>query len=323
MFDGLLLGVDIGGTKVALAAADRDGGVIVQTRFPAEAERGPDWMLRRIVDESHGLLDPLPGRLLGIGVACGGPLDRLAGVILGPPNLPGWDNVSVTARLSEALDAPAWVDNDANVAALGESRFGAGRGVQDMVYVTVSTGIGGGVIVGGQVVHGVRDSGGEIGHQTLVPNGPRCGCGNDGCLEALASGPSIARRARQAAEADPVGAGRLVAAVGGDVSQITARHVADAARAGDLFAGRLWAEAMEYLGLGIGNVITILSPQRVVIGGGLSAAGDLLFEPVRATVRRRVRLVPTDQVDIVPAALGQDSPLRGAIALAMDGLRRD
>ncbi len=312
----LVLGIDIGGTKVALGLAGRDGELVASSRHDAQVERGPEQMLARIVAESHRLVSESSGSLRAIGIACGGPLDRARGLVLSPPNLPGWDAVPVVARLSEALRAPACLENDANAAALGEHRFGAGRGHADLVYVTVSTGIGGGIVCGGRLLHGLRDSAGEVGHQTLDPDGPPCGCGNRGCLEALASGTAIARAARRGVASSPRAGATLLGLVGGDPQRLSARIVSEAAAAGDPLANAVWEHAMGFLGQGIANLATILAPEVIVIGGGVSAAGARLFDPVRAVVQRNARLVPTAALAIVPAALGQDSPLRGALALA-------
>jgi glucokinase len=314
----LLLGIDIGGTKVALALGDADGGLLSASRHEAEVARGPDHMLARIVDEAHRLLGAAEGKLEAIGISCGGALDRRRGLVLNPPNLPGWDSVPVVAHLSGALQAPASLDNDANLAALGEHRFGAGRPFANLVYVTVSTGIGGGIISEGKLVRGLSDSAGELGHQTLDPQGPPCGCGNRGCLEALSSGGAIAREARRAVEESPDEGAALLALASGKPDRLAAWMVAQAAAAGDALAAALWHRAMEYLGLGIANVVSILAPQAVIIGGGMIAAGELLLAPVRSAVRSRVRLVPAEEVAILPAALGPDSALRGALALALE-----
>ncbi len=312
----LLLGIDIGGTKVALGLAETSGALLARSQHPAETERGPDAMLERIVAEAKSLLAHASGRATAIGISCGGPLDRDRGVVLGPPNLPGWTSVPIVERLAVALGAPAALDNDANLAALGEQRFGAGRGYDDLLYLTISTGIGGGILQGGRLVHGLAGSAGELGHQTLDPQGPRCGCGNRGCMEALASGTAIARAAREAASARPSQATELMTRAGGDPRQLSARIVAEAAAGGDALALDLWDRAMGWLGIGIANAITILAPQAVILGGGMSAAGALLFDPVNAIIRERVRLVPIERVALLPAALGLDSPLRGALAMA-------
>lgn len=316
----MLLGIDIGGTKVALGAADSsgDGQLLARSQHPAETRLGPDAMLERIIAEARPLLAKAGGRATAIGISCGGPLDRQRGVVLGPPNLPGWTSVPIVERLSSALGAPAALDNDANLAALGEQRFGAGRGYDDLLYLTISTGIGGGILQGGKLVHGLGGAAGELGHQTLDPRGPLCGCGNRGCLEALASGSAIARSAREAARSRASQATELMARANRDPQQLSARIVAEAAAAGDALALELWDRAMGWLGIGIANAITILAPQAVVLGGGMTSAGALLFEPIQAVVRERVRLVPVEKLVLLPAALRLDSPLRGALAMAAE-----
>lgn len=315
----LFLGVDIGGTKIALAvAAAGEAEPVRSTRYPAERERGPGEMIDRMIAEAKTLLAASDGELAGIGIACGGPLDRKTGTVLGPPNLPGWDRVPIVARLSRALGAPARLDNDANVAALGEHRDGAGKGARDMVYVTISTGIGAGVIVNGALVHGVAEGAGELGHVPIAPDGPPCGCGSRGCLEALASGTAIGRRAREAALARPEEAIALVARAGGDARAITAEHVAEVSATGDALASELWAASMEHLGTGLAVAVSVLAPERIVLGGGVTRAGDRLLEPVREAMWRRARMVPRGSVEVVLAALGQDSGVRGAVALARE-----
>jgi glucokinase len=317
----LLLGIDIGGTKVALGIAGLPGSggeLLARSQHPAATHLGPSAMLERIVTEAKLLLANAGGRATAIGISCGGPLDRERGVVLGPPNLPGWTSVPIVERLSAALGAPATLDNDANLAALGEQRFGAGRGYTDLLYLTISTGIGGGILQDGRLVHGLGGSAGELGHQTLDPQGPLCGCGNRGCLEALASGSAIAREAQTAASSRPQEATGLLARAGGDPRRLSAGIVAEAAGAGDALALELWNRAMGYLGIGIANAITILAPQAVILGGGMSSAGALLFEPIKAIVRERVRLVPIEKIALLPAALGLDSPLRGALAMAAE-----
>lgn len=317
----LVAGIDIGGTKCAAAIAEATSEkVLAQSRWPSEVDKGPQAMIRRMSDEVRKLLTRTPGKLVGVGVACGGPLDRHSGLVLSPPNLPGWDRVSLTARLAASLGAPAWLENDANAGALGEFRYGAGRGCQNMVYVTISTGIGAGLMINGQLLYGLGESAGEVGHQTVLAGGPKCGCGNSGCLEMLASGSAIGRRARAAALAEPSSARRLIESANNDLNQVTARHVADGARSGDPFARRIWSEAIGYLAIGLSNVVTILAPQRVILGGGMAGAGDMLFEPLQAGIRQRVRLVPVEQVEVLPAGLGPDSALRGSLAVAIQAI---
>ena len=309
-----VLAIDIGGTKLAAGVVDAAGKILVRGEVPTVAAEGPERVLERIVGLGKDLLgkpevSALPIRRIGIG--CAGPVDRLAGLVLNPPNLPGWTRIALVDHLQQAVGLPAVLENDANAAALGEFRYGAGKGARSLVYVTVSTGIGGGIILDGKIWHGLKDAAGEIGHMTLAPDGPPCGCGNRGCLEAIASGPSIARRAREA-----VAGGRPTRLR--EISHLTAGDVVSLAREGDEVACEVWEETVRYLGLGVAAAITILAPERVVIGGGVTGAGEFLFEPLRREVRSRVKLVPLESIPILPAALGRDVGILGAAAIALD-----
>jgi len=309
-----VLAIDIGGTKLAAGVVDAAGTILARGEVPTLAAEGPERVLDRIVRLSRDVLAAprvSAGSIQRIGIGCAGPVDRGAGLILNPPNLPGWTRVPLVERIQKALGHPAVLENDANAAALGEFRYGAGRGASSLVYLTVSTGIGSGIILDGKIWHGLRDGAGEVGHITLLPDGPICGCGNRGCLEALASGPSIVRRAREAlATMRP---SRLL-----DVGDFTAADVVQLAREGDVLAGEVWDDTVRYLGLGVAAIVTILAPERVVIGGGVAQAGDFLFEPLRRDVRRRVKLVAVESVPILPAALGPDVGILGAAAVALE-----
>lgn len=308
-------GIDIGGTKIAVALAALDGQVISNTRFRTRVEAGPHGVVEDAVAEIRKMLEAAGARLTAVGVGCGGPLDRQRGLILSPPNLPGWDEFAVVHLLEERLGAPVMLDNDANAAALGERARGAGRGLNDLVYITISTGIGGGIIIGGHVLHGVGDGAGEVGHMTVLPEGPACGCGARGCLEAMCSGTSIARRACERLHA---GAESSLSALG--LEHITAQAVAEAAKTGDALARALWAETVHYLGVGVGNLFNVLAPEAVVIGGGVSTAGAQLFEPLRREVRARVKMLPAEKVNVLQAALGGDSGIHGALILGLSAL---
>ena len=309
--DQCVAGIDIGGTKIALALADSGGRIIEGARFPARTgERGPHAIIEEALAEIERMLAKTGARLTAVGVGCGGPLDRRRGLILSPPNLPGWDEFPVVRLVEERLGVPALLDNDANAAALGEHRYGAGRGYRHLIYITISTGIGGGVIVRGKLVHGVCDGAGEVGHMTVLPGGPECGCGGRGCLEALCSGTGIARRARARVAA---GAASSLSSLGADA--VTGQAVAEAARAGDAVASAVWDETVEYLAVGVGNLFNVLAPEAVVIGGGVSAAGEQLFGPLRERVRARMRMLPPEKINILQASLGGDSALHGAVIL--------
>jgi glucokinase len=305
----VVAGIDIGGTKIALALATLDGATRPFRRFPTETARGPQSILAEACSMIEALAAEAEARLVAIGVGCGGPLDRKRGLILSPPNLPGWDEFPIVRLLAERFDVPVLLDNDANAAALGEFEYGAGRGLRDIVYLTISTGIGGGVIVNGQLVHGVADGAGEIGHMVVLPDGPSCGCGARGCLEALCSGTSIARRAQERL------ATGAQSSLRGRAEQVTAQMVVQAAQAGDQLATEVWGETIHYLAHGLSNVISILAPEAIILGGGVSTAGAQLFEPLRRAVRARVRMIPVAQVQILQAALAGDSGIYGALIL--------
>ncbi len=312
-----VLGIDIGGTKTIVAVADDAGRIIAQARIDTPREQGPSAVLasiesagRRLMDETH------TAAVRAIGVGCGGPLDRDRGVILTAPNLPGWDDLPLSDYLGRAFSAPVYLDNDVTLAALGEAREGAGIGLDHFAYFNIGTGIGGGIIAGGKVYRGCGNAG-EFGHQIILPDGPRCLCGRRGCLESLASGTSIARRAREYLASSP---DSMILRLAGSVEAVTADHVARAARDGDPLALRIWAETGEYLGLGAANVVNILNPRMVILGGGVIArSGDLLFDTVRRTVRERAMSQLADDVEIVPAALGDRAGIVGCVHLALDG----
>ncbi|HEY9723520.1 MAG TPA: ROK family protein [Oscillatoriaceae cyanobacterium] len=301
--------IDLGGTKVALGVADDDGRLLASTRFATRPERGPEAVVAEMAEQLMRLAEGQPLGRVGVGSV--GPLDLESGTILSPPNFPGWARVPLRKMLTEALGVPVVVDNDANVAALAEYRFGAGQGARSLVYATISTGIGGGLVIEGRLLRGLGGGAGEFGHQTLEPDGPLCGCGNFGCLEALASGTAIARAARETDSA------RLLE-LAGDWDSLHAGHVAQAAAEGDPAVARVWRQAIDYLALGLGNVITTIAPDVLVLGGGVSAIGEPLVAALREALAVRVHMVPIERLAIRLSALGGDVGLYGAVALALD-----
>lgn len=307
----LIGGIDIGGTKIAVGVAGADGQLLASQRVPTADPAGPANALARALMALRTCL-PDGGRLGAVGVSSCGPLDSKAGVLLSPPNLPGWEGLPVMPVLEAELQVPVILENDCNAAAIGEHRFGAGQGVDDLMYVTLSTGIGAGLILGGRLHRGVQDAAGEIGHQTVDPRGPACPCGNRGCLEALAGGPAIARRAREA-----IASGRPTSLS----AEPDAAEVIGAAEAGDPLAREIWEETLDWLAIGLGNAITTLAPQRIVVGGGIGVAGErLLLEPLRERLKQRVRLAPMERVEVVAAANPRDASLIGALAIARERL---
>lgn len=313
------LGVDIGGTKVIAAVADARCNLLSRVRKRTRFDSGGEVALRNVLAAAgEALRRSGASNVTAIGISCGGPLDGKAGRILRTPNLTGWENLPIVSIFEGEFAAQAFLDNDANAAALGEAARGAGRGKKSFAYFTVSTGIGGGFVTDGELVRGSTGNASEFGHQTLTADGPLCGCGNRGCLEALASGKSIARRARELiAQGSVPGRSLLIRMADGDPGKLTAKDVAAAARKGDRAASAIWDEAVRYLGIGVANVVNILNPERVVIGGGVAKAGAILFGPLRRVVAQRALPDLSKSVDIVPADLGDDSGVAGAVRLAI------
>ncbi len=311
-----LLGHDIGGTKLAVVIADWNGNILHKVRRPTEAGRGPEAVVASLADMSREVIaraSLATADVAGVGVSCGGPLDTRTGVVYAPPNLPGWDEVPLKAWLESALSLPAFVENDANAGALAEWSFGAGRGFRHMVYMTMSTGIGGGIILDGRLYRGPNDTAGEVGHMTIVKDGPACGCGRRGCLESLCSGPSIARRAREKARRTPDSL--MVDLSGGDPGAITAETVMAAARKDDPCAREIVDETARYMAVGLGNIVNVLNPEIIVIGTILVKAGDLLLAPIRNYLRGETWSRVYDTVQIVPAGLGDAVGDLAAIAV--------
>ena len=319
-----VVGIDIGGTKLATVVADSTGHILSKVRKPTFAERGPEYALQLLSDmvrESIELTGLKQNAISAMGVSCGGPLDTKTGVVYSPPNLPGWDALPLKAKLESEFQIPVTIENDANASALAEYRFGGGRGYDVLLYMTMSTGIGGGIVINGQIYHGANDSAGEVGHQILLPDGPLCGCGKRGCLEALCSGPAIARRAqaaiRKQLETGKTETTELLKLTDGCIETVKSEHVLAAARTGDALALQLVDETAYYMGWGIANLVNILNPDIVLLGTIAIAAGDLLLDPIRKTVAKFAMTRPAEAVKIEPAQLGETLGDLAAIALVV------
>jgi len=309
------LGIDLGGTKIAAAAVDvHTGERLFQLVIPTGAHEGPAAVIERMATLAEQVcaqiatpLDQIPA--IGIGVP--GLIDLAQGVTILLPNLPsGWRNVPLAANITSLTGRPTAIINDARAFTLAEAAFGAGRDASSVVGITLGTGIGGGIAFNGRLHLGIDGTAGEIGHMTIDPYGPRCGCGNRGCLETFASGPSITAMAlRVVAQGMTTQIGTLVDY---DLNKITPGIIARAAENGDTVAREILQRAGSYLGIGIANLITIFSPERVVIGGGLSRLGERLLEPARAEVVARCHLTPLDRVQITLAQLGGEAGVIGA-----------
>ena len=315
-----IIGVDLGGTKIFAGALSEDGRTQHGMRsIPTSAELGAEGVAERIVGLIEGvILDTISetgcarGDFIGIGVGAPGPLDREKGLVIVAPNL-GWKNFPLRDRISGRLGIPTTLDNDANCATLGEWWQGAARGARNVVGMTIGTGIGGGIIIDGKLFHGSSDVAGEIGHTTIDLNGRHCKCGNYGCLEAYASGPAIAVRAREVLVREET-ASLLPSLVHGRLEDLTAETVYQAASQGDAVANEIVRDTARYLGVGIANLLNILNADVVVVAGGVTRAGDALFIPLRAEVRRRAFRPAVEATRIVPGELPGTAGVIGAVA---------
>jgi len=310
--------VDLGGTNIAGIFAGGDGRVVCEKKVPTQSHEGPEAVLNRVAQLVNGLARESGARPVALGMGVPGLADLQKGVTKFLPNLPTqWRDVPVRALLSPQVGCPVYLLNDVRMATLGELVFGHGRTARTMVFFALGTGIGGGVAVDGKLRLGPLGAAGELGHQTILPDGPRCGCGSHGCLEALASGPALAAEGVRLMLSGQ--APKLHELVRGEASAVTPKEMAAAAEAGDLAIQEAIVRAAGYLGIAVANVVTILHPDLVVLGGGVAAIGPLLFDTVRRTVRERVRMFPTDDVEIKPSLLGEQAGALGGIALAMQG----
>lgn len=313
-----VLALDIGGTKLAVAMVDEDGrthGLIVD---PTQKLRGPDAVIAHLFDMGHrsihaaGLGDPA-----AVGISCGGPLDAATGVLTGPLHLPGWVDVPIVDLARTEFGVPAVLENDASAAVVAEHRFGAAQGTRTALYLTLSTGVGGGAVIAGRLHRGAAGNGGEFGHITVRPGGCLCECGRKGCLEAYASGTSIARRAADLLATDDRPSSLRAH------PEVRSEHVSAEAAAGDEVARELWDETVAVLGQAVTDLVNVFEPEIVVLGGGVTRSGAMLLDPVRDLVHRTA-MPPAARARVTLAGLGDVVCVVGAGALAHDlSLRLD
>ncbi|MHB1192575.1 MAG: ROK family protein [Longimicrobiales bacterium] len=315
-----VVGLDIGGTNVRVGLVPAQGGrPVALAHRSTPALGGQDVVVgelaavvEEVIETGLGAAGDQDGEVLGLGIGSPGPLDLERGIVLDAFNL-GWKDFPLRDALGEAVGLPVILDNDANCATWGEYWQGAGRGARSLVGVTLGTGIGGGVILEGTLVHGASASAGELGHMSIDFHGRRCKCGNYGCLEAYASGPNIAARAREGLEAGAESV--LTSLVEGDLTRLTAATVYEAILEGDAYAGEVMLETAKILGAGVANIVNVLNPHVVVIVGGVTRAGHYLFNPLRAEVRRRAFKSAEQACRIVPGELPQTAGVIGAAGL--------
>ncbi|MBU0630842.1 MAG: ROK family protein [Candidatus Margulisbacteria bacterium] len=290
----MFIGVDLGGTKIAAALVSATGKIVTDVNIPTEASKGKTHVLGAINKAIRHLIQTSPEPVKAIGLGVPGPILYEKGIVIGPPNLPGWKQVNLKKILEKEFSRPVFIDNDANCAALAEARFGAGVGRRHFIYITVSTGIGGGIIINGQLYRGANGSAGEFGHMIIDSQGFTCGCGNVGCFEAMASGTAVRKRA------------------GMDGASVEL-----AARQGDKKALAVINETAHYLAIGISNLVNIFNPELVILGGGVSKMRELLLNPVRKEFKKYALYLPAKSVKIVRAKLGTNAGILGAAALCL------
>lgn len=307
------LALDIGGTKLAVGVVDQHGVVTGLRITPTRKEDGHAAVVRRLFDLAHASLAAVGNpEIDAVGISCGGPLDAEAGVVHRPLNLPDWDAVPIGPLAAEEFGVPAHLVNDATAGMIAEHRHGVARGTRDALYLTLSTGVGGGAIVDGHLHRGAAANGGEFGHIMVRPGGRVCTCGRRGCLEGYASGTSIALRAREAVGA--AGTPTLLSAL----ATVRAEDVVAAAESGDALAQQLWAETVEVIGQAVTDLVNTFEPEVVVLGGGVTRAGAMLLDPVRAHVARWAMPPAAAAVRIEFAALGEAVCVVGAAVHASD-----
>lgn len=313
---GYVLGIDIGSTHLTAVLANGLAQVMDEINVPLDITQGPDRVLPPVMQHLKEWL-PKTGtsldKISAAGIGVPGPVVSDAGMVSAPPIMPGWDNFPILKWMEKELGCPSSLGNDAELGALGEWAYGAGRGEKNLAYIKVGTGIGAGLILDGQIYHGSTGSAGEIGHVTLVENGPLCSCGNRGCLEALAGGRSLVNRA-----VDGIGKGkRTLLSDTTPVELITTQDIIFAARRGDLYSQQLVIESGYHLGTAIASLVNLFNPSIVVIGGGIAQLGDLLLDPIRQSVKLRSLRVSSQAVKISAAVLGRRSTAMGAVAQAL------
>jgi glucokinase len=317
----MLASVDLGGTKIACALARTDAEILFEERVPTNSHEGPQAVLERIAALVRDLSQRAGTKPEALGMGVPGLVDTSRGITKFLPNLPTqWREIPAAQILSARIGCPVFLLNDARTATLGEFTFGHGAGVDTMIFFTVGTGIGGGVVVDGKLRLGPMDAAGELGHQTMQPDGPLCGCGNRGCLEALASGPALVAEGVRLLHSGlaPV----LYEMVSGNAAVVTPKEMGAAARAGDRLVHEAITRSAIWLGIGAANLVTALHPDVVVVGGAVAGLGDLLLDPLRSTVQQRVRMFSVDDLRIVRSLLGDKAGLLGGIALASDKIGR-
>lgn len=306
-----VIGIDLGGTKIYTAVVDLEGNIISEKTVATNVVEGEEAVLGRIMGTVDTVLkDVNIEDVKAIGIGSPGPLDVKNGVIINSANFPSFKNFNIVKPIKEKYNLPTFLDNDANVATLGEFMFGAGKGTENMVFVTASTGIGGGAVLNGRLYRGNTANALEIGHMTVMVNGPRCGCGNAGCAEALGSGTAIMKRAREAVNSNANTSLK-------NYSEVTSKEVFEEAAKGDRISKEIINTSLSYLGIAVANIVNIFDPEKVVVGGGVTNGGKIVFDKIQEEVDNRCLKAISENCVIEKAVLGGKAGVLGAAALAI------
>jgi len=310
------IGIDLGGTKIALGTVDEEGNVVEMLRYETDARGGPEAVIGQIAGGVLHLKRESDLDIVGMGIGVAGQIDPGTGAVYCAPNL-DWHDIPLRDELERRSGLPAAVTNDVRAALWGEWLFGAGRGASDLICVFVGTGIGGGIVSRGRVLEGCSNTAGEIGHLTIDVHGPSCTCGNRGCMEAVAGGWAIAKKAREEVSIHPVAGACILKMAGGDPERITARSVVQACRTGDALAREILDDATDALCAGITSLVNAINPCRIVLGGGIIEGMPELVQRIEQGVRQRALAAAVPKLVFSPSQLGRDAGIIGAAAVAM------
>lgn len=310
------IGVDLGGTTIKTGLVDSSGKIIFQSKLPTLGEQGPKIVVAQIQKSIKEVMGKAKGKSpRGIGIGAPGIIEEEGGIVKDPPNIPGWHHVALGSKIEKAFRIKVKVENDANVAAIAEARFGAGKRYPNFLFVIWGTGVGGGIILNGKIYRGPFGGAGEIGHVSIDYNGPECNCGAKGCVEAYVGQRNLSQRTIDRLKTQP--SSKILDLVGGDISKIEPIYIAQAAHQGDMLAREIFTEAGTLLGVALGGVLNVIDLRVVIIGGGLSASGSFVFEAVKKSTQAHVLKPLKEDIKVIPAKLGNSAGILGAAGLVL------
>ncbi len=316
MAQQLAIGVDLGGTTVKTGLVDSDGTILAQSKLPTLAEENPTAVIGQIVKSIQEVLTHTNGRTVaGIGIGSPGLIQNPGGIVKSPPNIKGWDVIPLADEISKVFNMRVEVDNDANVAAIAESKFGAGKQYSNFLFIVWGTGVGGGIIMNKQIYRGLSGGAGEVGHISIDYDGLLCNCGTKGCVEAYVGQKHLSKRTIEKLKNNP--SSKILELVGGDLEKISPMYISKSAEAGDALAHEILVEAGTLMGVMIGGVMNTLDFRVTVIGGGVSAVGDFVFDAIHQSVLRNVQKPLREEIKIVRAQLGNDAGIFGAAGMVL------